>query len=123
MEAHSPIHLVVTDPRGRKEGYDPIRNTTWNEIPDAAYISENISNPDGTTSPETKLLYIPDPIYGTYQTEVIGYDTGNYEVDIVKTTSSETTQETYSGIASPSSEDQLSTLFIPYSIYLPLTRK
>jgi Tol biopolymer transport system component len=80
ISAHSPIHLLVTDPLGRKTGYDPRTDQTFWEIPDAGYGLETITSPDGQVLPESKVFMVADPLDGDYTVEVIGYDTGAYTV-------------------------------------------
>ena len=34
---HSPGELVLTDPQGRRTGFDPLTNTSYDEIPQGTY--------------------------------------------------------------------------------------
>jgi hypothetical protein len=83
ISAHSPVELVITDPLGRKLGFDPVSNTAWNEIPNAGYMTEQISAADGANVPplEDKFLEILAPPDGSYSIDVIGTGQGPYEID------------------------------------------
>lgn len=81
---YSPGELLLTDPQGRRVGYDPINKITYNEIPAAFY--ETIGFEDTITKeqgPDLKELEVPRPIAGDYQLQVIGTATGTYLLDIM----------------------------------------
>jgi len=42
VSAHSPIEQLITDPKGRRFGYDPVTGNFINEIPDAEYTLQSI---------------------------------------------------------------------------------
>lgn len=63
----SPANILVTAPNGLRVGYDSATQTTVNEIAGATY-----SGP-GT---EPQAVYIPSPLPGVYNVDVIGTDTG-----------------------------------------------
>lgn len=82
----SPAELLVTDPQGRKLGKNPITDTIYDEIPEGIYNREGpiISSDlplDLTDIHEAKVIYIPMPIDGNYNIQVIGTDTGSYALD------------------------------------------
>jgi parallel beta-helix repeat protein len=82
----SPAELLVTDPQGRKLGNDPILNITYNEIPESSYTQEGLIITSDTPLyssqiHKTKVIYIPTPIDGNYDIQVIGTDTGSYELN------------------------------------------
>ena len=83
ISAHSPVELVVTDPMGRKSGFDPRINRTWNEIPNAIYMVQSIAPANGpnTSALEAKFLEIISPLDGGYQVDIIGTGQGPYEID------------------------------------------
>lgn len=100
VSAHSPIHLLVIDPFGRKAGYDPISGQSWQEIPGSGYLSETIQEPDGGSLPMAKLLFIPQPVDGDYLIQAIGYGNGPYTIQVSSTDVAGSTITTnYSGIA------------------------
>lgn len=125
ISALSPVHLLVTDPLGRKSGYDPRTDITWDEIPEAGYTTETIAEPDGSTLPETKVLLINHPMEGDYQIEVIGYDSGSYEVEVIKLNHfGDSSEEQFSGTANTGSSD---TFMIGYDpgrrVFLPMVNR
>lgn len=67
-----PVHLLITDPLGRKLGYQS-NGTFINQIPYAAYYGKG---------DEPKLIFIPNPVEGTYRTQVIGQKTGTFGITI-----------------------------------------
>ncbi len=77
----SPAELLVTDPEGRKLGKDPINNGAYNDIPDSSYTMEGaIISSDNPLDEihEKKVIYIPNPINGPYDIQVIGTGEGGY---------------------------------------------
>jgi hypothetical protein len=123
ISAHSPVHLVVTDPLGRRVGYDPRSKASWDEIPGAGYtVNNNIGATDGSVLPGPKLVHIPGPIDGAYVIQVFGYDTGAFEVDVSKLDSAGVIwQDVFTGTARSGSVDHYTTQYTskPH-IYLPL---
>ncbi|MBN1618386.1 hypothetical protein JW887_03525 [Candidatus Dojkabacteria bacterium] len=87
LHFHSPGDLVVTDPSGKKVGYDPISDITFNdEIPNSNYDTIVLSDPESDLMlPETKELEIWRPIEGEYELQIIGTGTGNYNLEIYAT--------------------------------------
>lgn len=121
ISAHSPVHLLIVDPLGRRLGYDPRTDTWWNEIPDAGYETGSIASSDGSTLPEMKILLIPHPIDGQYDVQVIGYDTGSYEIIIHKSDLwGNITQESFLGETQDNSVDNVTIEFTINEIYLPI---
>lgn len=83
IDFHSPGELLLTDPQGRKVGYDPITMVAYNEIPRAYYETSGLEDAEtGDPGPESKILWIPRPLAGDYQLQVIGTDTGVYTLEI-----------------------------------------
>lgn len=81
ISAHlaSPGELLFTDSQGRKLGKDPINNIEYNEVPNGVYYQESIGNPESDIVPEeSKNIWIPDPIDGQYDIQIIGTETGSY---------------------------------------------
>ncbi|MCL4396331.1 MAG: hypothetical protein M1482_16280 [Chloroflexi bacterium] len=88
ISAHSPVQLLVTDTQGRRVGYDPRTGLSYNEIPNAGYVTGAIAGPDGNTLPEFKYVLIPQPSSSSYYLQVIGTGTGGYTIDVIQTDSS-----------------------------------
>ncbi len=81
----SPAELVITDPTGKKLGYNPTTNTSYNEISGATYWTQSFLAPElvGVVNPdESKYVWIPYPISGEYKVEVIGVSNGSYSLDV-----------------------------------------
>ena len=79
----SPAHLVIEDSLGRRLGYDPISNTSYNEIPNSSYVSEMYDDPEGVPSEhEWKIAYIPDASEDEYKMYVLGTGSGSYTVGV-----------------------------------------
>ena len=80
---HSPGELVITDPLGRKEGYDPVSDVLYyDEIADSGYDTIGLYNADTDESgPETKEIEIWRPIEGEYELKVTGTGTGTYDLE------------------------------------------
>jgi len=86
ISAHfaSPGELLFTDPLGRRLGKDPISNIEYNEIPNGVYYQESIGNPESDIVPEaSKNIWIPEPITGQYDIQVIGTEVGSYTFSIL----------------------------------------
>lgn len=80
---HSPGELLITDPQGRRTGYDPIAGIEYLEIPRSAYVSEAIEDATtGEPGPETKIIDIRQPLQSDYELKVIGTEEGNYTLEI-----------------------------------------
>lgn len=77
----SPAELIVIDSQGRKTGFDPTTQTYYYEISNAVYYEERLDN-DETGEPgiPIKVLNIGQPGNGIYTLQVIGIDSGSYEL-------------------------------------------
>jgi len=73
LTLNSPANLLVTDPQGRRTGYDSIAGQTLLEIPGSQF-----SGP-GT---EPQSLSIPDATNGNYTIQVVGTSNGVFHLDI-----------------------------------------
>lgn len=84
---HSPVEFVITDPEGRRLGFDPTANNGegefYNEIPDSFYARLNaIATQDGERIGEEYApidFYIADLIAGDYQIEFFAIGDGDWE--------------------------------------------
>lgn len=81
------LHFVVTDPQGRRAGFDPSTGVAYNEIPGAAYGEQSIDTPNEIGfSPETlvaqRIFYSPQDVpSGEYHVRAFGEGSGEYYVD------------------------------------------
>jgi hypothetical protein len=80
----SPAELIITDPAGRKTGFDPRTSTEYNENPDAAYFTDQLIADDesGNQTDPIKWFDTAAPINGDYSIQVIGTGSGPYHVYI-----------------------------------------
>jgi hypothetical protein len=83
ITAYSPVHLVVTDPQGKKIGYDPIADKEYDTLPNSFYEWGGYRNPlTGISSgvPKTKKVVINNPVTGEYTIQAIGTESGSYSM-------------------------------------------
>ena len=82
----SPAELIITDPAGRRTGFDPRTSTEYNENPEAIYFSEQLIADDesGNQTDPIKWFDTAAPINGDYSIQVIGTGSGPYHLYIQK---------------------------------------
>jgi hypothetical protein len=81
FSGHSPVELLVTDPQGRRVGFDPRTGTRYAEIPNAVYEALAIAPAAGEgdrPAYELKNLTIFSPLDGQYTVEVLGTGDGPF---------------------------------------------
>jgi hypothetical protein len=83
ITVHSPVELLITDPAGRRTGYDPIAGEYLNEILDATYGVELIGAVDGSSKSETLVFATGTPMSGEYSIQVIGTGNGIYRMNFL----------------------------------------
>lgn len=85
ITGHSPIELLITDPSGNRTGRDPTTGQSFTEIPNSSYELESIGDDDDPsfTTPEAKVLDIPNPAVGAYLMKVFGTGTGPFTIDFI----------------------------------------
>jgi hypothetical protein len=101
------VGVVLTDPRGRRFGFNPLTERAWDALPVAqGYI--DCDDPDGAGSCRG-LVQVCGPISGTYRIEVIARQTTNYSLRIFART-----KEVFDGdgLQSSYSEDTLNNVAI-----------
>ncbi|RMF27358.1 MAG: hypothetical protein D6759_17850, partial [Chloroflexi bacterium] len=64
-----PVNLTLTDPQGRRVGYDPATGGVLEEVPDALYTGPGV---------EGQFIIVPRAPAGDYQITATGFDTGEY---------------------------------------------
>lgn len=78
-----PVEIVVTDPLGRRTGYDPGTKVHYDEIPGAVYITQAVANSDGSGAAFTeKYVLVGQPEDGDYLVQVLGTGSGEYALDV-----------------------------------------
>jgi hypothetical protein len=133
ISGHSPIALLVTDPLGRRAGYDPRTDQYYTEIPNALYTSEGIAPAIGDQAlplHEVKNLTIFGPLEGSYSVEVLGTGEGSFMlVTIGADWRGHTTTRSLQGDALPGSEQRIAITYeavgglFPYRILLPVIQR
>ena len=84
------VGFQITDPRGRKIGYDPATNRGWQEMPLAEAFLDCEQNDDTGELRECKgHIEICGPISGTYQIEVMPTKNVNFSLNAWATSQSE----------------------------------
>lgn len=94
----SPVSLVITDPRGRRLGADPVAGEAFAEIPYGEVVNDGINDPDsGAMHTETRTYAIGGPadafgnvgdagggvLDGDYDITVIGTGSGPYTLTVI----------------------------------------
>jgi hypothetical protein len=75
------VGVVLTDPRGRRIGFDPVTKRAWQALP----VAQGDINCDdlGRTSTCWGIVQVCGPISGTYKLEVIALKTTAYSVSVL----------------------------------------
>jgi hypothetical protein len=86
IQAQSPIELLVTDPSGKRVGWDGTNDII--EIGEASYFrdypivsADDPSDPVEGDPTVVKTAFIPNPVGGTYQVVATGTAAGAYTLD------------------------------------------
>jgi len=78
------VGLIVTDPRGRRIGNDPVANLQLQELPLAqAYIDCAERDAKGELGSCSGTIQICGPVSGNYKVQVLASETGRYSVNVV----------------------------------------
>lgn len=100
-----PVTFVLTDPLGRRTGFDPVSKASLQEIPTSAYSvivysdDVNLSAPD---PPPFKALDMANQMAGQYTLDVIGTGSGGFTVKILRSDAAGNwIIQTYSGTTAP----------------------
>lgn len=83
------VHLVVTDPSGRKVGFNPETKTTYSEVPTASYVVEGID----AANEERQITISRNALPGAYRIQVFSKSGGSYYLDYRGYDSSGTTND------------------------------
>ncbi|PYL29588.1 MAG: hypothetical protein DMF45_05240 [Verrucomicrobia bacterium] len=75
------IGVVLTDPRGRRIGFDPLTKRAWDALP----VAQGYVNCDDLGGADTcrGILQVCGPVTGTYRLEVIAQQTTAYNVSVL----------------------------------------
>jgi hypothetical protein len=74
------VGVMLTDPRGRRIGFDPLTQRAWQEFPEAqGYVDcDDLHGSDACRG----IVQVCGPISGTYKLEMIAQETTTYSVSI-----------------------------------------
>src|SRR5580704_12301644 len=74
------VGVVLTDPRGRRIGFDPLTKHAWQQLPEAeGYVDcDDLHGSDACRG----IVQVCGPVSGTYKLEMIGQKTTTYSVSI-----------------------------------------
>lgn len=81
VSLYCPAELLVTNPAGKRTGYDPVTNKSYSEIPNALYVTEGMDNDvTGAIDPDPTKIFTSGAgaPQGTYKLQVTGTGTGTY---------------------------------------------
>ena len=105
ITALSPVELMITDPSGRRLGYDPATGNDVSEIPDAMYYRD--------TSTTHKYLIITSPEVGDYTLTVTGTGSGDYTLVGTFVQGNQVTSPLFASGTTHPGESFTKTIFIP----------
>jgi hypothetical protein len=85
ISCDSVADVMVTDPRGRQLGDDPIARIHHDEIPNAYYEGGGLEDDETGEADDdpAKLLFIPTPLAGDFKVSVFLDKTGTYSCDLL----------------------------------------
>lgn len=78
------IHFIITDPMGRRFGYDPINKIGYSEIPEGNYYLESYNTPNEPDVPFETLTVqnvfeqTVNVVDGNYRVQIFGVEAGSY---------------------------------------------
>lgn len=103
-----PVEFILTDPQGRRTGFDPVSNTSYQEIPASEYANRVYSDVQNVSLyPPFKSLDMAVPMAGQYTLNVIGTGSGNFTVEVdASDAAGNWITQTYSGTTSPGVSSQ-----------------
>ena len=84
-ESGSPrIGVIVTDPRGRRIGYDPVASKTWQELPQADAFVDCDENGEELRNCQA-TIQICGPVSGAYKLQVVAAENAKYSLQVAGT--------------------------------------
>ena len=96
--------ILVVDPMGRRIGFDPASGTILSEIPDASHWTDRLDNDDSgePDSNSANFVQILQPMTGTYQIVITGFDSGPYTLseNVVSQDGTLQPEQTFTGTVS-----------------------
>jgi hypothetical protein len=106
LAALCPVNLTVTDPQGRRAGFNPETGGVFNEIPGAVYAAPN--------SPDGQFILLPDPVGGDYQITAAGFESDSFSLVLSQVTGKGVFRRwSAGGTTQPGQLDQFTVSFDP----------
>lgn len=75
------VGVILTDPRNRRIGYDPLTSKTWQELPQAEAFVDCEENGEALRNCQA-TIQICGPVSGAYKLQVVAAETGRYSLEI-----------------------------------------
>lgn len=104
INTDSPVEFILTDPDGRRTGFDPVTKTPFREIPLSDYATYLYCDEQNGSScnPPDKQLNMTDQMPGLYTLDVIGTGSGDFRVEVTASDAEgNEIAHTYSGTTAP----------------------
>jgi hypothetical protein len=76
------VGVIVTDPRNRRIGYDPVISKTWQELPQAEAFVDCEENGESLRNCQA-TIQICGPVSGAYKVQVVASESGRYSLEIL----------------------------------------
>lgn len=119
----APVEFILTDPQGRRTGFDPISSTSFQEIPASAYSTSVYSDELNFSfvEPPVKSLDMAAPMAGQYTLNVVGTGSGSFTLEVTAADAAGNwITQTYSGMTAPGVSTQFTfqgavTIFATFS--------
>jgi len=110
IHTNDPVDFILTDPQGRRTGFDPITNTSYQDIPASAY-STTIYRDEQAFSfvePPLKALDMANQMSGQYTLNVIGTGSGAFNIEVrTSDAAGNLVIQTYAGTTSPGTSSHI----------------
>lgn len=97
----APVELILTDPQGRRTGFDPVTSTSFLDIPTSDYSTSAYCDELGSSGCNSpfKTLEVGNQMPGQYTLDVIGNGSAAFTVSLrASDASGNFITQTYSGI-------------------------
>jgi hypothetical protein len=102
--SNAPVEFILTDPKGRRTGFDPATNTSFQDIPASDYSSSAYCDELGSSgcNPTFKTLEMANQMDGQYTLDVIGTGSGAFTVSVrASDAAGNWITQTYTGTTAP----------------------
>jgi hypothetical protein len=100
----APVEFILTDPLGRRTGFDPATNTSYQDIPASDYSTSVYCDELNFSfcKPPFKALDMANQMAGQYMLDIIGTGNGDFTVEVrASDAAGNWIAQTYSGTTAP----------------------